>query len=128
MRGAGGMLGILIVALISGLLYKYYFAGSSTSIVAPARQAIDVVGVKNDLIGIAHAEREYQVQSGKYASMDELVSSGTLTMLKASRDGYTYQVVNDEQSFQAIAHCPKTTLPGCTDFSVDSTMEIQPVP
>jgi hypothetical protein len=24
-----------------------------------------------------------------------------------------------------VAHCPKSTLPGCTDYSVDSTMELQ---
>ncbi|MGA8036925.1 MAG: hypothetical protein WA823_10005 [Candidatus Acidiferrales bacterium] len=126
MRG-GGILGILIVAVITAFVYKYYFAGSADKAVAPVRQTIDVVGVKNDLIGIAHAERDYQVQSGKYASMDELVSSGTLTMLKSGRDGYTYEVVNDEQTFRAIAHCPKATLPGCSDYFIDSTMEVQPV-
>jgi hypothetical protein len=126
MRGVS-MLGILIAALIVGYIYKTQYGGSAQMAVAPVRQTIDVVGVKNDLIGIAHAEREYQVQSGKYASLEELTSSGTLTMTKTSRDGYTYEVVNDEQNFRAIAHCPKSTMPGCTDFAIDSTMVVSPV-
>jgi hypothetical protein len=126
MRGVS-FLGVLIAGLIVGYIYKTQYGGSGAKAVAPIRQTIDVVGVKNDLIGIAHAEREYQVQSGKYASLQELVSSGTLTMVKTSRDGYTYDVVNDDQNFRAIAHCPNSTMPGCTDFAIDSTMEVQPV-
>jgi|SRR5580698_8808129 hypothetical protein len=124
MRGVS-FLGVLVAGLIVGYIYKTQYGGSGATAVAPVRQTIDVVGVKNDLIGIAHAEREYMVQNGKYTSLEALTSSGTLTMLKPSRDGYTYEVSTEDQNFHAIAHCPKSTMPGCTDFAIDSTMEVQ---
>jgi hypothetical protein len=126
MRGVS-FLGVLIAGLIAGYIYKTQYGGSATTAVQPVRQTIDVVGVKNDLIGIAHAEREYMVQNGKYTSLEELTSSGTLTMLKPTRDGYTYDATAEDGNFRAIAHCPKSTMPGCTDLAIDSTMEVQPV-
>src|SRR5271155_3179705 len=120
------MIGLLVVALIAGLIYKFYFTrrqsggvGAST----PA-QTIDVVGVKNDLIGIAQAERAYQAEHGSYASLDDLISSGELTMKRTSRNGYTYSVETSDQSFRAIAHCPTVTFPGCSSYAVDQSMEV----
>ena len=130
MRG-GSVLGLLVVAVIVGLAYKYYFAGSdpqTAAMVSKPRQAIDVVGVKNDLIGIAQAERNYQVQNSKYASLDELTSSGALSMTKSGRDGYTYEVTSTDDNFHVIAHCPTATIPGCSNFTVDSTLQVTTMP
>ena len=124
------LLGLLAVALIAVLAYKYYFSqmqSSGTGTATPA-QAIDVVGVKNDLLGIAQAERAYQVEHGSYASLDELTSSGALTMKKTGRDGYTYDLETSDSSFRAIAHCPAATTPGCSSFAIDPSMEVQAAP
>jgi hypothetical protein len=124
------LLGILAVALIAVLAYKFYFSqmqSAGTGTTSPA-QAIDIVGVKNDLVGIAQAERAYQAEHGSYASMDELTSSGALTMKKSGRDGYTYDVQTSDSSFRAIAHCPAATSPGCTSFAIDPSMEVQAAP
>jgi hypothetical protein len=124
------LLGLLAVALIAVLAYKYYFSqmqSSGTGTATPA-QAIDVVGVKNDLLGIAQAERAYQVDHGSYASLDELTTSGALTMKKTGRDGYTYDVQTSDSSFRAVAHCPAATTLGCTSFAVDPSMEVQAAP
>jgi hypothetical protein len=124
------LLGILAVALIAVLAYKFYFSqmqSAGTGTATPA-QAIDIVGVKNDLVGIAQAERAYQAEHGSYASMDELTSSGALTMKKSGRDGYTYDVQTFDSSFRAIAHCPAATSPGCTSFAIDPSMEVQAAP
>jgi hypothetical protein len=124
------LLGLLAVALIAVLAYKYYFSqmqSSGTGTATPA-QAIDVGGVKNDLLGIAQAERAYQVEHGSYASLDELTTSGALTMKKTGRDGYTYDVQTSDSSFRAVAHCPAATTPGCTSFAVDPSMEVQAAP
>ncbi len=124
------LLGLLAVALIAVLAYKYYFSqmqSSGTGTATPA-QAIDVVGVRNDLLGIAQAERAYQVEHGSYASLDELTTSGALTMKKTGRDGYTYDVQTSDSSFRAVAHCPAATTPGCTSFAVDPSMEVQAAP
>jgi len=126
----GRVIGLLVVALIAVLMYKLYFSklqSSGTGAGTPT-QTIDVVGVKNDLLGIAQAERAYQAEHGSYASLDELTSSGALTMKRTSRDGYTYDVETLASTFRAVAHCPATTNPGCTSWAIDQTMEVQPVP
>ncbi len=122
------MIGLLVVALIGVLTYKFYFsnmdaAGTST---ATPMETIDAVGVKNDLLGIAQAESTYQVEHNTYTSLDELVSSGAMTMKKTSRDGYVYEVQPSETSFTAIAHCPAATKPGCASLEIDQTMQIRP--
>jgi hypothetical protein len=129
MRNLVGFIGLLAVLATGGLIYSKYFTQSSggTGVVAPT-QTIDVVGVKSDLLGIAQAERVYQAQHGSYASMDDLVSSGALSMSKPGRDGYTYDVETSADSFRVVARCPSTSSPGCTNYAVDQTMQVQPTP
>jgi hypothetical protein len=124
----GRLIGLLAVAVIAVLMYKLYFSkmqNSGTGVGTPT-QTIDIVGVKNDLLGIAQAERAYQAEHGSYASLDELTSSGALTMKRTSRDGYTYDVETSGSAFHAVAHCPTATNPGCTNWAVDQSMEVQP--
>jgi hypothetical protein len=128
MRGTG-LIGLLAVLVVSGFIYKYYFAQTQSAGAGTPAQTIDVVGVKNDLLGIAQAERNYQVQHDSYASsVDELVSSGAMTLAKPGRDGYTYSIETSGETFRVIAHCPSATSPGCTNYSVDQSMEVQPAP
>jgi hypothetical protein len=117
--------GLLIVALLAALVYKYYFSSLQSAGTGTPAQTIDVVGVKDDLIGIAQAERAHQAMHGSYTSLDELISSGDLTMKQTGRNGYTYSVETADQSFRAIAHCPTGTFPGCSNYAVDQTMEVQ---
>jgi hypothetical protein len=116
--------GLLIVALLAGLVYKYYFANLQSAGTGTPAQTIDIVGVKNDLLGIAQAERAYQAEHGSYASLAELISSNELTMKRSSRDGYTYSVETSDQTFRAVAHCPVATFPSCSNFAVDQSMEV----
>ncbi len=51
--------GLFIVALFAGLLYKFCFANLNVAGGASPSDVIDIVGVKNDLLGIAQAERAY---------------------------------------------------------------------
>jgi hypothetical protein len=124
----GRVIGLLVVVVIVALSYKLYFSHlQSTGTGSPAH-AINVVGVKNDLIAIAQAERAYQAEHGSYASFDQLTSGGALTMIKSGRDGYTYDVETSTDGFRATAHCPASSSPGCSNWSVDQTMEVQPAP
>jgi competence protein ComGC len=128
-RSIGSLVGILVVALVVGLTYKYYF--SQNQKVVPAsnpQQTIDVTGVKSDLLGMAQAERVYQTEHNSYGSLDDLVSSGAMTMKKSGRNGYTYEAEASAGSFRIIAHCPSATWPGCTNYVIDQTMEVQPAP
>ena len=129
MRSLGGMIGLVVTLLIGGLIYKFYFTQSSAGTgAATPTQTIDVVCAKSDLLAIAQSERVYQAEHGSYASLDELVSSGAMSMAKPGRDGYTYDVETSADSFNVVAHCPAATSPGCTNFTVDQTMEIRATP
>jgi hypothetical protein len=129
MRSLGSLGALLIVALIAALTYKFYFAKPpSVSGATTPEQSIDIVGVKSDLLAIGQAERLYQAEHGSYAPMDELVSSGAMSMRKSGRDGYTYDVDASAGSFRATAHCPAATMPGCVNYTIDQTMEVQTAP
>jgi uncharacterized protein YpmB len=124
----GRVVGLLVVIVIVALSYKLYFSHlQSTGTGSPA-QAINVVGVKNDLIAIAQAERAYQAEHGSYASLDQLNYGGALTMIKAGRDGYAYEVETSGEGFRAVARCPTATSPGCSNWAVDQTLEVRPAP
>ncbi len=128
MRGMGNILGLLVVAVIALLAYKFYFQKMGAAGTATPLQTIDVVGVKNDLLAIAQAERLYQSQHGSYASLDELNSSGAMSVTKTNRDGYTYEVQTSAADFHVIAHCPTATQSGCVNYSVDQSMEVSTAP
>jgi hypothetical protein len=129
MRGLGSVIGLLVVALIAAMAYKYFLtSGASSAGATTPVQTIDAVGAQNDLIAIAQAERVYQAQNGKYASLDELLSDGAMQMRKPSREGYTYDVNASDQRFVATARCTSPTLPGCHNYAVDPTMNVQVVP
>jgi hypothetical protein len=128
MRGLGSVIGLLVVALIALMVYKYFLtSGQSAGATTPV-QTIDAIGAQNDLIAIAQAERVYQAQNGKYASLDELLSEGSMQMHRPSREGYTYDVDASEQNFVATARCTSPPLPGCHNYSVGPTMTVQIAP
>ena len=123
-----GLIGLVVVLLIVFGTYKLFFAQlQATGSAQPAR-TIDIVGVKNDLLSIGQAERVYQAEHSSYATIDQLVSSGDLSMQKSGRDGYTYSAEASSNSFRVIATCPATTTPGCSNYAVDETMEVRSIP
>ncbi len=122
------LVGILIVAALSVVVYKLYLTKALPTEGKTPQQTIDVVGVKNDLLAIAQAERGYQAEHGFYASLDVLESSGAMAMKKPGRDGYTYEVQTSPGNFQAIARCSSAPELPCTNYSIDSSMQVQPLP
>jgi hypothetical protein len=123
-----GVTGLLIVALFAGVFYKYYWSNLQSTGASTPAEILDVVGVKNDLLGIAQAERAYSAEHGTYASLDELISSDALIMNSTSHNGYTFSAETGDQTFRAIAHCPEETNPGCTSLMIDESMEVQAAP
>src|SRR5271155_3195338 len=81
----GRVIGLLVVMVIVGLIYKFYFAKLQSEGAGTPAQAISTVGVQNDLLQIAQAERMYLAQHATYGSLDELVSSGAMSMSKPGR-------------------------------------------
>jgi hypothetical protein len=119
------MAAILVAVAVSLLIYKYYFGKAESDGAGTPAQTINIVGVKNDLIAIGQSERAYQAEHGSYASLDDLTSNGALTFDKRGRQGYTYEIQNPSGGFRVVAHCPAATNPGCTDYFIDQSMEVQ---
>jgi hypothetical protein len=128
MRSMAGLLGLIVAGAIALLVYKFYFTQSAPAALTNPIQTIDIIGVKNDLIAIAQAERTYEAQYTKYGSLDDLVTSGAMSLRKSGRDGYTYNVETSAGGFRVVANCPQATSPGCTNYAVDQAMEVQAIP
>jgi hypothetical protein len=126
MRAATGLLSV-VIALAAG--YWFYAKNVKATGMADAPQTvISTVGVKSDLLSMAQAERVYQASHGSYASLDELYSSGTLTVRKSRRDGYTYSAETSSDGFTITARCQAQTSTPCPSFSIDQDMQIQQQP
>jgi hypothetical protein len=122
------LIGLILTLLIVFGTYKLFFAQlQSTGSAAPTR-TVDVAGVKNDLVSIAQAERIYQAEHSTYTTLDQLTSSGAMSMAKTGRDGYTYDVEASATSFRVVAHCPAAANPGCSNYAIDNSMTITVLP
>jgi hypothetical protein len=117
----------LVAALAIGM-YLYARQAQSSSAAAGAnnpRAAVNITGVRTDLMNIAQAERGYFATEGKYASLDELISSRSLTVAR-QRPPYTYEVETSGSSFRVIATRSGDDASGTpAQLSVDQDMQFQ---
>ena len=105
MRAFAGVL--LAAVILSGIYFLYLKRMPTTDEGTAPTQAISLTGVRGDLLEIAQAERGYIATNGHCASLDELVSSNSLSMSRSERDGYTYSVECSSGDFTATArHAP----------------------
>ena len=126
MRAIGGLVSLVVVMGIGLFIYKTYLTGTQQALGGQApTQVIDTIGVKNDLLSMAQAERVYQAQHSAYGSLDELVDSGAMAYKKTGRQGYAYDASASTDSFRITAQCTAPVTPGCINFAIDQTMEIQ---
>jgi hypothetical protein len=121
-----GFLGVVIVLAIGMYLYSKQVQGSSAPAGANSPQAaINVTGVRSDLISIATAERRYLASEGKYASLDELISTNYITVAR-QRPPYTYEVQTSSSGFRVVAtRSGENTSGAPAQLSVDENMEFQ---
>ena len=121
----------LTAALGLGVYYVYLKHASPGGPGTLPTDAISTTGVEMDLNGIAQAERNYNAQNGSYATMDQLVSSGALSVAKTGRNGYTYTVDADSTSFTVTAKWspsnPQQASLHYPTFLVDQTMQVRQV-
>ena len=116
-------LGLVVTMAIGMYIYSLQVkaitpgAGSGSPEEAPT-----ITGVKNDLIGIANAERGYLASQGKYASLDELTSGNYLT-IKGERPPYIYDVETTGSSFRATA--TRTTKGAPAQLWITESMQVQ---
>ena len=101
-----GLVGLLLALLIAGGIWYFYTKQMPTTDAGTApTQAINLTGVRMDLMQIAQAERTYVASNGHCASLDDLSSSGTMNIARKEREGYSYEVkCGDSNEFAVIAH------------------------
>jgi hypothetical protein len=127
-----GLVGLLISAAIGLGIHMYTLKQAAPGPGMVVTQNISLVGVKNDLVAIAQAERMYYTQNGSYADLPTLTSTGTMNIARTSRDGYTYSVEPSGNTFTATAtyttppvnNPAGVTPPHFPTFTVDQTMEV----
>jgi len=118
-----GFLGTIITVAIGMYIYSTQVktltpgAGSGNP-----EEVATIAGVKNDLIGLANAERGYFATQGKYASLDELKSTNYISV-KGERPPYIYDVEITSSGFQATA--TRTTKGAPAQLWIDESMQVQ---
>ncbi len=124
MGRAFGFLTLIIVVAAGAYIYMRQAQSSMTAGTSTPTAAVDLAGVKNDLLAIAQAERSHGALQGSFVSIDELRSQGDLTMLRNNRGPYAYSADVSAGGFRIVATysgadpgMPKT-------ISIDQSMQI----
>jgi hypothetical protein len=123
MGRAFGFISILVVLAAGMYIYMTQFkqataVGGTTS----PTGAVNITGVRSDLLSIASAERTYYASQGKYATLDELISGNYVTV-KGERPPFTYSVEPTSTGFRAVATRSGEGSP--SQISIDETMQVQ---
>jgi len=127
-----GLIGIMVTAAIGLGIYMYTLKQAAPGPGMVVTQNISLVGVKNDLVSIAQAERMYYTQNGSYTDLSTLASSGTMNITRTSRDGYTYSAETSGNTFTVTAtytappveNAAGVTPPHFPTFTIDQSMEV----
>jgi hypothetical protein len=128
------MRALAVVLIMAALLFGIYqFNLKKMPVTDPgtaATQAISLTGVRSDLLEIAQAERGSIALNGHCSSLEDLISSGSLTMGRAERDGYIYRIECSAAEFRVVAK--HASLPAGSsirypNLAIDSQMEIREI-
>jgi hypothetical protein len=126
-----GLVTVLLGAALIFGIYHFYFKKMPTTDEGTApTQAISLIGVREDLILIAHAENNYLGLNGHCVSLDELISSQSLAMSHPERDGYTYSIACSGNEFTVTAHHAAAAAGSpirYPNFAIDQNMETREV-
>jgi hypothetical protein len=129
MRALAGLL--VAAALAFGVYYFYMKKMPGTEEGTAPTQAISLTGVRSDLLQIAQAERAAMALNSKCLSLDELISSGSLTVSRKERDGYTYTVNCTGSDFEVVAEHPAAAAGAEIRYPklvIDATMQVREAP
>ena len=123
MGRAFGFLGTVIVMAVGMYIYSIQLKDTSApgNATTPTGTA-NIVGVENDLISIANAERGYFATEQKYVSLDELVSGHYIT-IERQRPPYTYDVETTSTGFRVTA--TRDTAGSPAQLWIDENMQVQ---
>lgn len=121
-----GFLSVVIVMAVGLYIYSSQVQSTSAAIGGNnPKAAINITGVRSDLMTIAQAERGYFALEGKYAPLDELISSRSLSVSR-QRAPYSYDIEIGGSGFRVVATRSGDDNSGSpAQISVDETMQFQ---
>lgn len=125
MGRAFGFLTLIAVVAAGAYIYMRQTQSVMTAGTKSPTATIDLIGVRNDLLSIAQAERSHAAMQGSYVSIEALRAQGELVMERNNRGPYSYSAEISDSSFRIVATysgpensgMPKT-------MSIDQTMQI----
>ena len=116
-----GLIMVLIVAAVGGYLYTKQ-ANSVIEVGSNPQTTVEVTAARNDLLGIANAERRYWASNGKYATLDELRTGGDISI--PTRPNYSYSAQSSQTGFKIVAVYSGPDPKAPKRMVVDETMAI----
>ena len=125
------LFGVLVGAALFFVVYHFYLKRMpATDDGTAATQAISLTGVRMDLLQIADAEHGFIATNGHCASLDELISSNSISMTRKERDGYSYAVECSGGDFTAAARhlpAPAGSPIRYPNLAIDATMQVHEI-
>jgi hypothetical protein len=94
-------------------------------------QAASITGVRMDLLQIAKAEHNSISVDGHCMTMEELLASGSMSMSRPERDGYSYSVECSGNDFTATAHhaaAPAGSAFRYPSMVIDQSLQVRELP
>jgi hypothetical protein len=126
-KGMVGLLGLVIALAIGAYVYTHSAksAADAAGGGGSPKMAIDVTGVKNDLVAFGNAEKQQYALEGKYLSLDDLRAKGS-TIPADHRGPFTYTADISDTAFKITATYGGEPIPGAVKtLSIDQTMQVQ---
>jgi hypothetical protein len=125
------LVGVLVGTALLFVVYHFYMKSMpvTDSGTAPT-QAISLTGVRTDLLQIADAEHGYIATNGRCVSLDELISSNSISMTRTERDGYSYAIECSGGDFTATARhlpAPAGSPIRYPNLAIDSGMQVHEI-
>ena len=125
MGRAFGFISLIIVVGIGAYIYMHQTQNVMSAGTSNPTGTVDLIGVRNDLLAIAQAERSHAATQGSYVSIEALRSQGDLTMTRDNRGPYNYSAEISDGSFRILATYSGPESSGMPKIlSVDQSMQV----
>jgi hypothetical protein len=122
MRGASLLLSVIVARGIG--FYLFQRSATNGPGQGPPQQQIDVVAIRQRLLAIAQAERQYQATNGSYATLDQLGQAGLMAGGIEQR-GYIFsEASSGGDGFTITATPSDPNKPGWPTLEIDQSMQI----
>jgi hypothetical protein len=116
-----GILGLLLVLCAGFFIYQRSATGGAD--VESLLSQVDATAIRQKLLTIAQAERQYQAANGKYATLEQLSDADLLPGGTELR-GYTFAALVSGNGFTVTATPTDREKEGWPVFDIDERMQV----